>query len=302
MNVWIHTINALYASRGISDRLLSPPFAVPARYGPAVEEIPQVLRDKFTQNGTVPVVNNFHDQAYLGGDAMVSLWTSQMVDQLIKDVRARKPEFNYDNTPMYSLFDANPNIVAGKRGVVVGSENPWLEAFLLTYGSSEVTTVEYGTIVSEDSRILTYTPDRFDKLFLRGDIEQFDYAFTYSSIEHDGLGRYGDVLNPDGDLQTVRKLMDVVKPGGLIFIGVPCCEDVLVWNAHRLYGPKRFQRLFAGLEILGVFPQDIGFGRIQRGFTQPVWVLKNSFNCDASNRRQGASQFQALTSAQALIL
>ncbi len=186
----------------------------------------------------------------------MSLWTSQMVDQLIKDVRARKPEFNYDNTPMYSLFDANPNIVAGKRGVVVGSENPWLEAFLLTYGSSEVTTVEYGTIVSEDSRILTCTPDRFDKLFLRGDIEQFDYAFTYSSIEHDGLGRYGDVLNPDGDLQTVRKLMDVVKPGGLIFIGVPCCLDVLFWNAHRLYGPKRFQRLFAGLEILGVL--DLG--------------------------------------------
>lgn len=194
---------------------------------------------------------------------------------------------------MYSLFDANPNIVAGKRGVVVGSENPWLEAFLLTYGSSEVTTVEYGTIVSEDSRILTYTPDRFDKLFLRGDIEQFDYAFTYSSIEHDGLGRYGDVLNPDGDLQTVRKLMDVVKPGGLIFIGVPCCEDVLFWNAHREYGPRRFQRLFAGLEILGVFPQASRLGTHIGGW-QPVWVLRNSFHCNASNRREDATQFRAL--------
>jgi Caenorhabditis protein of unknown function, DUF268 len=32
--------------------------------------------------------------------------------------------------------------------------------------------------------------------FLDGKLEPYDFAFSYSSIEHSGLGRYGAVLNP----------------------------------------------------------------------------------------------------------
>ena len=36
----------------------------------------------------------------------------------------------------------------------------------------------------------------------RGIESQFDVVFTYSSVEHSGLGRYGDPLNPAGDLMA----------------------------------------------------------------------------------------------------
>lgn len=34
--------------------------------------------------------------------------------------------------------------------------------------------------------------------------KKFDVLISYSSIEHDGLGRFGDPLSPNGDLSQVR--------------------------------------------------------------------------------------------------
>jgi Caenorhabditis protein of unknown function, DUF268 len=34
----------------------------------------------------------------------------------------------------------------------------------------------------------------------------FDAGFSISSFEHDGLGMYGDPLDPDGDLKAMRKM------------------------------------------------------------------------------------------------
>ena len=205
-------------------------------------------------NSRVPVQEFYFDEAYLGGKALTPIWTLQLVEDMRRRVRDRPPAFNYDNTPLYSFFDARKELVVGKRGLVIGSENPWLEAMLLEFGASHVTTLEFGEIESQHPQISTYTPQNFTLNFLAGNIEKFDFAFTYSSIEHDGLGRYGDLLNPDGDLQTMSKLLTIVKPGGYLMVGVPCCHDRLDWNAHRIYGPLRLPLLFSGYSILGIYP------------------------------------------------
>ena len=41
-----------------------------------------------------------------------------------------------------------------------------------------------------------------------------DFAFSFSSIEHNGLGRYGDALDPNGDLRDMELLSCVIRPGG----------------------------------------------------------------------------------------
>ncbi|RCN47679.1 hypothetical protein ANCCAN_06243 [Ancylostoma caninum] len=46
-------------------------------------------------------------------------------------------------------------------------------------------------------------------------LEKFDFAITFSSIEHSGLGRYGDPLDPIGDLREVLKVMCLLKKGGI---------------------------------------------------------------------------------------
>ena len=72
------------------------------------------------------------------------------------------------------------------------------------------------------------TPEEFSKSFLEGTLPQFDSVVTFSSLEHSGLGRYGDQLNPWGDLITMAKIWCALKPGGLGLIGVPTGPDTLL--------------------------------------------------------------------------
>jgi hypothetical protein len=48
-----------------------------------------------------------------------------------------------------------------------------------------------------------------NQMFLNGELGSegllFDLIVTYSSLEHSGLGRYGDSLNPWADLITMAK-------------------------------------------------------------------------------------------------
>ena len=87
---------------------------------------------------------------------------------------------------------------------VMGSGTPWYESFCLAY-SAKPTTIEYNRIISKDGRLNVMTVEAYDRQPLK-----FDAAISISSFEHDGLGRYGDPLNPNGDLDAMRKMRSVV--------------------------------------------------------------------------------------------
>ena len=59
--------------------------------------------------------------------------------------------------------------------------------------------------------------------------------------------RYGDTLNPWGDLITMARAWCVLKPGGRALIGVPIGpgKDQIYFNTHRNYGPIMLPHLFA---------------------------------------------------------
>jgi hypothetical protein len=69
---------------------------------------------------------------------------------------------------------------------------------------------------------------------------------SFSSIEHSGLGRYGDPIDPFGDVKEVQKIRCILKPGGLFFLGVPVGADEVGYNCHRTYGRIRTAFMFAG--------------------------------------------------------
>jgi hypothetical protein len=166
-----------------------------------------------------------------------------LVNDFVAKAHAKQAHFNYANTHVYETLDKYAaKFVTGKRGLVIGSENPWLEAILLDYGAEHVTTLEFGTIRSGHPKLSSIKPNELTRKVLKGQLEQpFDFMFSFSSLEHDGLGRYGDILNPKGDLQMMARLMTILKPSGLFFLGLPTDEtDALFWNAHRVYGPLRY--------------------------------------------------------------
>ena len=68
-------------------------------------------------------------------------------------------------------------------------------------------------------------------------------------VEHVGLGRYGDALDPDGDLKAMAELKRVLAPGGSLLFVVPVGEPRVQFNAHRIYGFDQVTRAFAGLDL-----------------------------------------------------
>ena len=69
-------------------------------------------------------------------------------------------------------------------------------------------------------------------------------------IEHIGLGRYADPLDPDGDLKAISELVRVLAPGGDLLVATPVGRPRVVFNAHRVYDHETFARYFAPLELV----------------------------------------------------
>jgi hypothetical protein len=101
-------------------------------------------------------------------------------------------------------------------------------------------------------------------------------AVSISSIEHDGLGRYGDPINPNGDLRAMREFKEMLKPGGLLLLAVPVGQDAVVWNAHRIFGRKRLPLLMDGWELIDSFGFSEKLFDAKLGEdVQPVFVLRS---------------------------
>ncbi|HEY3376487.1 MAG TPA: DUF268 domain-containing protein [Armatimonadota bacterium] len=70
--------------------------------------------------------------------------------------------------------------------------------------------------------------------------ESADVVTLISTLEHVGLGRYGDPLAVDGDIRTMREAHRILKPGGHVILTVPYGYPTVVFNMHRIYDDGRF--------------------------------------------------------------
>ncbi|MBU6231450.1 MAG: DUF268 domain-containing protein [Patescibacteria group bacterium] len=68
-------------------------------------------------------------------------------------------------------------------------------------------------------------------------------------IEHIGLGRYGDPLDPAGDIKAMRELERVLAPGGSLIFVVPVGKPKIVFNAHRIYSYEQIKSQFKNLKL-----------------------------------------------------
>lgn len=68
-------------------------------------------------------------------------------------------------------------------------------------------------------------------------------------VEHVGLGRYGDPLDPDGDIKAIIELQRVLAPGGQLMFVTPVGRPRIQFNAHRIYGFRQVLNSFASLRL-----------------------------------------------------
>ena len=208
-------------------------------------EIPEELVPYYTLSGLIPIKphpRHFQD-AYLGKDARSNVWSREDIDEKIKQAQEGILKGTY-NSAGYTT-ELKDRLAAldlkGKHVLVIGSEDPWVEAICLALGAAKVTTLEYGKILSLHPQIETLTPQAFREMFMKKALSNFDGVVSISSIEHSGLGRYGDALNPWGDLIATGRAWCVTKSSGFLLLGLPGgSEDNIRYNAHRMYGQYRW--------------------------------------------------------------
>lgn len=76
----------------------------------------------------------------------------------------------------------------------------------------------------------------------------FDYCDSLSSLhalEHFGLGRYGDPVDPQGYKTGLANMARMLKSGGVFYLAVPIGRECVEFNAHRVFEPRALVQLAA---------------------------------------------------------
>ena len=208
---------------------------------------------------------NFAKGVSLEFEGNQPIWGDEMISNLLEDLEkgidispASYPRAAKDFEIAFSIAN---DAVNNKVLLVLGSLTPWVEAIALRAGAKLIITADYNVPKLDGTRfpiITTHT-----SILSNIDDSYFDAVISFSSLEHDGLGRYGDPLDPYADFKTISQIERILKPGGVLFLGVPMStKDVTFDTAARVYGPIRFNMLFCGFELLA----RINLGNTSAGF------------------------------------
>lgn len=65
-----------------------------------------------------------------------------------------------------------------------------------------------------------------------------DYCDSLSclhTIEHFGLGRYGDTIDPNGHISGIKNMAKILKSGGIFYFSTQIGKQRIEFNAHRVF-------------------------------------------------------------------
>ena len=178
------------------------------------------------------------------------VWPAKLVDGLVhkaerNDTRVTPDDYPYAASQFYRALERHD--IDGKHVVVAGSISPWLEAIALSRRAASVTSIDYISPRTDSDRIRVLQMSDL----ARGSVRvSADAIFSYSSIEHDGLGRYGDPIHPLGDVAALGEFAMLLKPGGLLYLGLPVGLQGYAGQGNRIYDAARFAQLTQGWELI----------------------------------------------------
>jgi SAM-dependent methyltransferase len=148
--------------------------------------------------------------------------------------------FHQDLWAARRIFTANPH-----EHWDIGSRVDGFVAHLLTFRAVNVIDIR-----ELQSRISGLT-------FHQGDITCLDLPDNsiislscLHAMEHIGLGRYGDPVDPIGYKKGISELTRILAPSGRLYFSVPIGIERVEFNAQRVFDPKTIIDAFADLELL----------------------------------------------------
>jgi Caenorhabditis protein of unknown function, DUF268. len=97
------------------------------------------------------------------------------------------------------------------------------------------------------------------------------------TIEHIGLGRYGDELDAHGDVKAISELIRVTRKGGDILFVTPVGRPMIQFNAHRIYSYEQIMEYFRGCALMEFSLVPDAGGLITHA--NPALVKEQQYGC-----------------------
>ena len=135
--------------------------------------------------------------------------------------------FQQDLFVARKIFDAKP-----LRHIDIGSRIDGFVAHVASYRVIEEIDIRYNhatipNVVFKQADFMKELPAEL--------VGCCDSASCLHALEHFGLGRYGDPLNPDGHLIGLDNLWRLLKPGGKLYLSVPIGPTRIEFNSQRVF-------------------------------------------------------------------
>jgi hypothetical protein len=197
--------------------IMSEQFGIdPIRFIQSIRGIPYFFKDwlqyRKSFGGSVIFVPCLHDRYQQGGSA-------------------DNEYFIQDFWVAREIFLASP-----KKHVDIGSRVDGFVAHVASYREIEVFDVrplrsDLPGIVFKQANLMSLDPD-----FLSGGY--CDSLSCLHAIEHFGLGRYGDPIDPLGYQKGIANMASLLSPGGIFYLSTPIGSERVEFNANWVFDPN----------------------------------------------------------------
>ena len=133
------------------------------------------------------------------------------------------------------------HLASPQRHVDIGSRVDGFVAHVASFREIEVLDIRPVT-----AAIPGVTFQRVDLMNPAGlPIAHCDSLSCLHALEHFGLGRYGDPVDPQGSVKGLENMSKLVGTGGTCYLSVPIGEERVEFNAHRVFNPLSLVQLAA---------------------------------------------------------
>jgi hypothetical protein len=180
----------------------------------AIRALPSYIADyiEFSRgyDGPIHVMPYLHDRTQEGGDS-------------------HSEYFIQDLTVAKQVYERNP-----QKHVDVGSRVDGFVAHVASFRKIEVLDIRpiMGKIPGIEFRQID---------LMNVNLSPADYCDSLSclhALEHFGLGRYGDPIDPLGWRSGLSSLSRLLTRGGRLYLSMPVGKEKVVFNAHRVLAPS----------------------------------------------------------------
>lgn len=179
--------------------------------------------------------------------------------------------FHQDLLVAKKIFAANP-----VKHVDIGSRTDGFVAHLAVFREIEIFDIR-----EQNSKVENISYTKANLMELPENMENYcDSISALHSIEHFGLGRYGDPIDYFGYLNAIKNISRILKPLGTFYFSVPIGKQRIEFNAHRVFSVPFLWNILKDYYNLISFSYVDDMGNLHENVEFTDKTIENSFACD----------------------